>query len=100
MFNLLSNAIKFSKASGIVEVIVEEFEGSITIAVKDYGIGISIEDQRHLFQRFFRGYNVTNIQGTGLGLNIVAKYAELMKASLTYESIENKGSIFSLKIPQ
>jgi PAS domain S-box-containing protein len=100
LFNLLSNAIKFSKASGIIEVIVEEIEGSITIAVKDYGIGISTEDQRHVFQRFFRGQNVTHIQGTGLGLNIVAKYTELMKASLTYESIENKGSIFSLKIPQ
>ncbi len=100
MFNLLSNAIKFSKASGIVEVIVEELEDSIVIAVKDNGIGISKEDQKHLFQRFFRGYNATHIQGTGLGLNIVAKYAELMKASLTYESIENKGSIFSLKIPQ
>jgi PAS domain S-box-containing protein len=100
MFNLLSNAIKFSKASGIVEVIVEELEDSIVIAVKDNGIGILKEDQKNLFQRFFRGYNATNIQGTGLGLNIVAKYAELMQASLTYESIENKGSIFSLKIPQ
>ena len=100
MFNLLSNAIKFSKASGIVEVIVKQLEGNITIAVKDYGIGISKEDQRHLFQRFFRGYNATHIQGTGLGLNIVAKYAELMNASLTYESIENKGSIFLLEIPQ
>ncbi|MCX6210542.1 MAG: PAS domain-containing sensor histidine kinase, partial [Bacteroidetes bacterium] len=100
MFNLLSNAIKFSKASSIVEVIVEELEGNITIAVKDYGIGISEEDQRHLFQRFFRGYNAMHIQGTGLGLNIVARYAELMNASLNYESLENIGSIFSLKIPQ
>jgi PAS domain S-box-containing protein len=100
MFNLLSNAIKFSKASGIIEVVIEELEDSIVIAVKDNGIGISKEDQKNLFQRFFRGYNATHIQGTGLGLNIVAKYAEVMKASLTYESIENKGSIFSLKIPQ
>ncbi len=100
LFNLLSNAIKFSKASGIIEVIVEEIDGSITIAVKDDGIGISKEDQRHLFQRFFRAYNATHIQGTGLGLNIVAKYAELMGASLTYKSVESEGSIFSIKIPQ
>ncbi len=100
LFNLISNAIKFSPKGGSIKVITQVLNSAILISVKDNGIGISIEDQKHLFERFFRGYNATHIQGTGLGLNIVAKYAELMNASLDFESIENKGTTFTIIIPQ
>ncbi|MEO6901853.1 MAG: PAS domain-containing sensor histidine kinase [Bacteroidia bacterium] len=100
LFNLISNAIKFSPESGIIEVTTQVSNSTIKISIKDNGIGISKEDQKHLFERFFRGNNATHIQGTGLGLSIVTKYAELMNASVNYESTENKGSIFTIIIPQ
>lgn len=100
IINLISNALKFSIQKGVVEVIVEEKENFINISVKDHGIGISEEDQKHLFTRFFRGHNATHIQGTGLGLNIVAKYAELINATISLESHLNEGTTFCLKMPK
>lgn len=99
LFNLISNAIKFSNAGEIV-ISVSVLNSSIKLSVRDNGIGITKEDQKHLFERFFRGHNATHIQGTGLGLNIVARYVELMGASIHFESEENKGTTFTLIIPQ
>jgi signal transduction histidine kinase len=69
----------------------------LELLVSDEGIGIPKADQEHLFERFFRGRNVTNIQGTGLGLNIVGKYIELMNGTIDFKSVENKGTRFILK---
>lgn len=100
LFNLISNAIKFSPEGETIEVQSEHKGKSLNISVKDKGIGISKEDQKHLFERFFRAHNAMNIQGTGLGLNIVMKYLELMHGSINFTSIENKGATFILTIPQ
>lgn len=100
LFNLISNAIKFSREDGIIDITALVLNSSVKISVKDHGIGISKEDQKHLFERFFRGHNATHIQGTGLGLNIVARYAELMNGSIDFESKENKGTTFTIIIPQ
>lgn len=100
LFNLLSNAIKFSPENSLVEIETQVAGSAVKIIVIDKGIGISKEDQKHLFERFFRAHNATHIQGTGLGLNIVAKYAELMNASINFESEENKGTTFTIIIPQ
>lgn len=99
-FNLVSNAIKFSPEGKIIEINSEVKKTSVKISVKDSGIGISQEDQNHLFERFFRGHNATHIQGTGLGLNIVAKYVELMNGSINVLSEENKGARFMITFPQ
>jgi PAS domain S-box-containing protein len=99
LFNLISNAIKFSQENGLIEVIADVKDQSVDISVKDHGIGIPMEDQKHLFERFFRGHNAVHIQGTGLGLNIVAKYAELINAKLDFESVENTGTTFKMTIP-
>jgi len=100
LFNLISNAIKFSPAQSTIDVHTQVNNSTIRIDVSDHGIGISKEDQKHLFERFFRGHNATHIQGTGLGLNIVARYAELMNASLDFVTEENKGTTFTIIIPQ
>jgi PAS domain S-box-containing protein len=100
LFNLISNALKFSNEDGKVEVISEVSNSAVRLSVTDEGIGISKEDQKHLFERFFRGHNATHIQGTGLGLNIVAKYAELLNAKIDYKSTEGKGSTFTITIPK
>ncbi|HEY1031489.1 MAG TPA: ATP-binding protein, partial [Flavipsychrobacter sp.] len=77
-----------------ISVTTNVAQNEFVLSVKDEGVGISEEDQQHLFQRFFRGANVTNIQGTGLGLHIVSKYAELMNGDITYETALNKGTKF------
>ena len=94
MINLLSNAIKFSPENSKIQVGSESINGETVIHVKDSGIGISIEDKQHLFERFFRGTNVTNIQGTGLGLHIVEKYVELLDGKIDLTSELEKGTTF------
>ena len=99
VMNLFSNAIKFTPEGGVIEVRSENQEGgSYLLTVRDNGMGISQEDQQHLFSRFFRGGNVTNIQGTGLGLHIVSKYAELMGGAITCSSDLGKGTEFKVEL--
>lgn len=97
--NLVSNAIKYSPENKAIGVSVLKENGIVGITVKDNGIGIPENDQKHLFERFFRAHNVTNIQGTGLGLNLVKKYLDLMGGTITYDSIEHKGSTFKISLP-
>ncbi|MGF2413540.1 PAS domain-containing sensor histidine kinase [Ferruginibacter sp.] len=97
VLNLLSNAIKFSPEKGVIEINSTTKEKEITITVRDCGIGISKEDQEHLFERFFRGTNAANIQGTGLGLHIVSKYIELMDGQIAFSSELEKGTEFIIK---
>lgn len=94
VMNLLSNAIKFSPEHSSIEINCVHKPGQLALAVRDHGMGISDEDKQHLFSRFFRGSNVTNIQGTGLGLHIVAKYAELMNGAIVCNSALNNGTEF------
>lgn len=96
IMNLVSNASKFSGEGSIIEINVFNNEERIRLSVKDNGIGISKEDQQHLMERFFRGANVANIQGTGLGLHIVSKYAELMNGKLSCKSELEKGTTFTI----
>lgn len=99
LFNLISNAIKYSP-EGKPIYCKNRLENSIfTIEVKDEGIGIPKADHKYMFDRFFRAANVTNIQGTGLGLNIVSKYVELMNGEIGFESEEGEGTTFWVKIP-
>ena len=100
LFNLISNAIKFAPEGKPVILKTEFLDTEISLIVQDFGIGISAEDQKHLFERFFRGRNATHIQGTGLGLNIVAKYAELMDGTIDFKSEEMKGTTFIIKFKQ
>lgn len=102
IFNLLSNAIKFSHADGLIVVETFNQDELFRISISDSGIGISAEDQVHLFERFFRASNVTNIQGTGLGLHIVAKYMELLNGTINWSSELEKGTNFTLnfKMPK
>ena len=94
VINLLSNAIKFSPEYSVIQLHSHVRKDAVELVFIDKGIGISPEDQQHLFERFFRGTNVTNIQGTGLGLHIVAKYAELMNGTVTCQSEVNVGTTF------
>ncbi|HEU4554799.1 MAG TPA: PAS domain-containing sensor histidine kinase [Chitinophaga sp.] len=96
VMNLLGNAIKFSPANATIAIYTKKEPGAFTLQVKDNGIGMSQEDQQHLFERFYRGANVSNIQGTGLGLHIVSKYSELMNGRISCESELGKGTTFTI----
>lgn len=95
--NLLSNAIKYSSKN--IEFYTSQVNSILYITIKDYGIGIPQDDQPHLFERFFRAKNAINIQGTGLGLNIVKKFVELMEGKISFNSKLEEGTIFNIEIP-
>jgi PAS domain S-box-containing protein len=99
LFNLLSNAAKFSNENSIIQVKTNLTDSEFNLSVEDQGIGISESDQKHLFQRFFRARNASNIQGTGLGLNIIENYIEVMKGNIRFTSKENVGTTFYLQFP-
>ena len=99
LFNLVSNAIKYSNEDDLIQCNIKINKEQFTIEVKDEGIGIPLEDQKHMFERFFRAGNVTNIQGTGLGLNIVKRYVEILNGSIRFSSKFGEGSSFFVTLP-
>lgn len=98
LFNLISNAIKYSEKDIFITAVNEK--SSITISIEDKGIGIPQDEQKYLFTRFFRANNVGNTQGTGLGLNIVKKYCDLLDAEINFTSELEKGTTVKITIPK
>ncbi len=98
--NLISNASKYSDDAAEINCTIKLEKNELQISITDAGIGIPEEEQKHLFDRFFRASNATNIKGTGLGLHIVKRYAELMNGTVSLESIVGKGSTFTLSFNQ
>ncbi len=99
MINLISNAIKFSPENASIIIDAEVTTTHTKISITDKGIGIPLSDQVHLFERFFRATNVTNIQGTGLGLHIVGRYVELLNGTIHCHSEFENGSSFIINLP-
>ena len=97
--NLINNAIKYSPENSIIEIEILRDEHFTFFMVIDHGIGIPKEDKKNIFSRYFRAANVTLIQGTGIGLNIAKKHMEDLGGTIYFESKENKGSIFTIKLP-
>ena len=96
IINLITNAIKYSGDTCCIEFCTEITDSHCIITVKDDGIGIPEEDQQHLFEPFFRAHNTGNIPGTGLGLNIVARYIAIMNGKIDFSSNEAEGTLFTL----
>lgn len=99
IINLVSNSSKFSPENKSIDVTTINSNSELQIIVKDYGMGIPVDEQKNLFERFFRAKNALNIQGTGLGLSIVAVYVEVLKGTIKFESEINKGTIFYINLP-
>jgi signal transduction histidine kinase len=100
LINLLSNAIKFSPDNAVIGLTVAyPAGGGLSLCVVDKGIGISPEDQQHLFSSFFRGGNAMNIEGTGLGLHIVKRYVDLLGGSIRLESRLGEGTRVTVELP-
>jgi PAS domain S-box-containing protein len=99
LLNLLSNASKYSDEEKIIGLAIHTSEDSVTLVVTDEGIGIPEEEQKNVFEKFFRARNAINIQGTGLGLNIVKRYVELMGGTISFVSSKNQGTSFIVTLP-
>ena len=99
IINLVSNSSKFSLENKMIEIATINRGFELEIIIKDQGMGIPADEQKNLFERFFRAKNASNIQGTGLGLNIVAKYVEVLNGTIRFESELNKGTIFYINLP-
>jgi len=99
--NLLENAILYSREKGKVKIKIEKKDKMVYFEIEDEGIGIPKEDQKFIFQKFFRGSNVSKeeIPGSGLGLYIVKKIIQRSKGKIGFSSKENKGSKFWFFVP-
>lgn len=100
LINLLGNASKFSGEQAMIKLTIDNTASNLRVVVTDQGVGISEEDQQHLFSTFFRGKNVTNIEGTGLGLHIVKRYVELLNGTIGLTSQLDKGTEVTVVIPR
>lgn len=99
IINLLANAIKFSSENTLIDIRNTTYPSYFEISITDNGIGISEEDQQQLFSSFFRGKNAVNIQGTGLGLHIIKRYADILKGTIRIKSTLGKGTTVTITIP-
>jgi PAS domain S-box-containing protein len=99
--NLIDNAIKYSKQDGRIEVSCVKDKSEVVFFVRDNGIGIPHEQQKRLFEKFFRADNavLSETDGTGLGLYIVRAIVEAHDGKVWFESVENKGTTFYIKLP-
>jgi PAS domain S-box-containing protein len=99
MNNLISNALKYSAWNSKVEINLNKQKGGVIITVKDNGIGIPPEEQKHLFTPFFRASNTRLIQGNGLGLNIVRESVRMHNGDIRFESNSGEGTRFIITLP-
>ncbi len=99
--NLISNAVKYTPAEGWAKVTAERRGEMIRIAIQDNGMGMSPEDQIHVFERFYRVRRpeTDTIEGTGLGLAIVKSLVEAHHGQIGLESKLGEGSTFSVMLP-
>ncbi|WP_282070863.1 PAS domain-containing sensor histidine kinase [Polaribacter atrinae] len=96
--NLINNAIKYSPENTEIDIKIKQDNTATTIKIKDQGIGIPKADQKNIFNRYFRAENALLTEGTGIGLNIIKSHLQNLGGTITFESEENKGSTFTLKI--
>ncbi|MFC6859609.1 PAS domain-containing sensor histidine kinase [Zunongwangia atlantica] len=98
--NLINNAIKYSPENSTIEVESYEEGEMVHVLVKDQGIGIPENEQKHIFNRYFRAENALTNQGTGIGLNIIKSHLENLGGKITFKSKQNQGSTFHVQIPK
>lgn len=99
VINLINNAISYSKENGHIDLLLKRNDSVAIISVKDDGIGISEEDQKRIFDRFFQVDKARSSSSSGLGLALVKEMAALNNAAISVESKLGYGSVFTLSIP-
>jgi PAS domain S-box-containing protein len=97
--NLLNNAIKYSPENTTIDFKIKFKSNQYVFEIKDQGIGIPFEDQKHIFERYFRAENALTNEGTGIGLNIVKGHLESLGGSIEFISVKDRGTTFTVKLP-
>ncbi len=97
--NIISNAVKYSPRGGVIKVTARMDAGQIEVMVQDQGLGIPEADRERLFERYYRGSNVSGIVGTGIGLYLVKTVIDLHGGTIAVESKEGEGSRFLIRLP-
>ena len=97
--NLISNAIKYSNSNTSVYFTFNITESNLIISVKDEGIGISEEDKKKIFERFYQTSNNKTIGGFGIGLSLISELVKRLEGTIDLESELNKGSLFKVSLP-
>jgi len=97
--NLINNAVKYSPQNTSIDIEVAAKNKNLEFKIIDQGIGIPENDQKYIFNRYFRAENALNSQGTGIGLNIVKSHLENLGGSIQFSSKENVGSTFTFELP-
>ncbi|RMB64111.1 PAS domain-containing sensor histidine kinase [Dokdonia sinensis] len=97
--NLIHNAVKYSSENTIVDIKAYQNETHLEIQIIDQGIGIPEHEQRFVFDRYFRAENALLSPGTGIGINIVKNHLENLGGNITFKSVQNEGSTFTISIP-
>jgi len=99
--NLVNNAVKYTPDGGHVDVVVQHNEMYVKVAVTDNGIGMTPHEAEHAFDEFFRAKNAytTHVPGTGLGLSLARRLAEMHHGKITLQTAQGQGSTFTLSIP-
>ncbi len=97
--NIIYNAIRYSPENTEINLEISKKDNNLIFKITDEGIGIPEKDQKFIFNRYFRAENVLNIQGTGIGLNIVKAHIENIGGTIRFTSKENKGSVFFVELP-
>jgi two-component system OmpR family sensor kinase len=97
--NLLSNAVKYSPDGARIEVGAAREDSQVVVSITDHGIGIPEGDRERVFERYYRGSNTSGIGGSGVGLSLVKSIVDLHKGAISLESVEGKGSRFTLRLP-
>lgn len=99
VMNLFSNALKYSEPATSVRIHIEKSNNMLQLSVSDDGIGISEKDQKLIFENFYRGKNVGNVSGTGLGLSVLERAVRVHKGTIHVESEIGEGSTFTVSFP-
>ncbi|WP_338733434.1 PAS domain-containing sensor histidine kinase [Mangrovimonas cancribranchiae] len=97
--NLVNNAIKYSSEHTEIDIAITQDSQKTVFQVKDNGIGIPKKDQKNIFNRYFRAENALLTQGTGIGLNIVKDHMKNLKGKIYFNSVEHKGTVFTIELP-
>ncbi|TDQ21954.1 PAS domain-containing sensor histidine kinase [Tenacibaculum caenipelagi] len=97
--NLIHNAVKYSSENTEINISITQDDTKTVFKVKDNGIGIPQEDQKNIFNRYFRAKNALLTQGTGIGLNIVKDHMENLNGKVYFDSTEQEGTVFTIELP-
>lgn len=97
--NLVTNAIKYTPENGFVKISIHQKNEEIDVKIKDNGIGIAEEDQKYIFESFYKVDKSRTLKGSGLGLAITKKIVRLHEGAVRVESKKEQGSIFTVTLP-